>query len=149
MSAAPPVPSGTIYDFLCEYREEDNRVLALTSTPDRPETLRQVLSCPSRELADYAAELLCAALHRRPHLLAEAQVNALCLQLSATQEADLHQGLLYASLGAWPSRSESPAVIPKNDSSGTGGCGTVHSAHVQGLRLHELPGSVVRVARLT
>ncbi|MHA6764046.1 hypothetical protein [Streptacidiphilus sp. PAMC 29251] len=149
MSANPPVLSSTIHDFLCEYRDEDNRVLALTSTPDRPETLRQVLSCPTREFADYAAELLRAALHRRPYLLAEAQVNALSLQLSATQEADLHQGLLYAALGAWPCRSESPAVTRENDSSGAGGCGTVHSAHVQGLRLHELPGSVVRMARLT
>jgi len=124
-------------------------VLALTSTPDQPETLQQVLSCPSNELADYAAELLRAALHRRTHSLAESEVHDLGLLLSATQEADLHQGLLYASLGTWPRLNGSPAVTHENASIRAGRYRTAHSTRVQHLQLPEPSGPVVRAARLT
>ncbi|MFI5734967.1 hypothetical protein ACIA49_32945 [Kribbella sp. NPDC051587] len=67
--------------YYCEHANSKSRVLALLSTPNSPPTLRAVLTCSDRSMAEHAAHVLTqiAASGSGPHVNLEAERVAAAL----------------------------------------------------------------------
>ena len=90
--------------------------------------------------------MIAAFTRNEPH---PPEIHDLARQLTDTQAAGLHQGLQRATLRTWPCRTDTPPTAQADAFGGSSPCPVQHDADVQGLRLHELRGPVVRIAQLT
>lgn len=92
---------GFARNFFCEHSASKSRVLALVAT-DGNESLRAVLTCTDRLLAESAASLLSQATNGGLGSNMNSEAERIATELPGAPAASFRQALQYACEGAWP-----------------------------------------------
>ena len=138
-------------DFLCEHTPSKSRVMALLDHDHGPRSLTAVLTCKEPDHAHEAVDILRRVLARREATCADDELRALTAVMPDAPAGSLRQAVTHAATGTWPT---GPGVLyevvePEDpESDGAQDAAPVPFEPSSHPRLKDLPGKVVRIARL-
>jgi hypothetical protein len=98
MSSGNPFPR----DFLCEHTPSKSRVFAVLSSPDRPDTLKAVLTCANPLIAQRSARVLADLALTGGGPMIDADAESVCANLPSAPAASFRGACLRLRNREWP-----------------------------------------------
>jgi hypothetical protein len=145
MSSGLPFPR----DFLCEHTPSKSRVFAVFSSPDRPDTLKAVLTCTNPLLAQRAASVLTSLALTGGGPMTDADAEAIRTALPPAPAASFYEACQRLRNRVWPDADASPVErdqvrVPDEDDL-TPALRDEKARTPSGARLGQLTGKVFRI----